>query len=369
MTLLTLLLTCAIVAGSPLSGPFEPSRMDRVRTAAPSETSTNLNAPPQKPNAVNAAAGRLAPTTRTPALPLAPPLAQLSHAPAPSNLPSPTRAASLLALVPPASKLSALTRLAPASSAPAPPVTAPPALESPAPESPALGASAPMQLAPGPGASTWRWPLGPPAPRVLRSFSPPPAPWAAGHRGVDLAASPGQQVHAAGAGRVSYAGRLAGQGVVAITHGPLRTTYLPVRPEVQVGHQVPLGAPIGVLEKGPFHCPVACLHWGLLRGHLYLDPLSLVIRRVRLLPYWSPPVKASTASPQPEPSRAPPQEPRLGLRDATTATGGALTGIVLTFSVAFAWRRTRPRPAHRRPHRPPPGVIDLARERRLRRTP
>ncbi len=302
MTLLTLLLTCMIVAGSPFPGPSRPLGVDRARAAKPSGAPANLNTPLLKPNVVNADAELRALTTPVPTPSSAPPLT----------------------LLPPASRR---------------------------------------------GVDTWRWPLGPPAPRVLRPFSPPPAPWAAGHRGVDLAASPGQQVRAAGAGRVSYAGRLAGQGVVAITHGPLRTTYLPVRPEVQVGRQVPLGARIGVLEDGPFHCPVACLHWGLLQGRVYLDPLSLVMRRVRLLPYWSPPATAPTPSPQPEPDRPPHQEPRLGLRDATTATGGALTGIVLTYSVAFAWRRARIRPVRRRPHRPPPGVIDLARERRLRRTP
>src|SRR5262245_48381380 len=77
----------------------------------------------------------------------------------------------------------------------------------------------------GPG--DWRWPL-PPVPRVVRDYDPPPRPWLRGHRGVDLAARPGQPVYAAGAGRVGYAGRLAGRGVVAVVHGPLRTSYLPV---------------------------------------------------------------------------------------------------------------------------------------------
>src|SRR5690606_38546945 len=81
-----------------------------------------------------------------------------------------------------------------------------------------------------PGPVAWRWPLGPPAPPIVEGFSPPASPWGPGHRGVDLAARPKQPVHAAGPGRVSYAGRLAGRGVVAIDHGALRTTYLPIRP-------------------------------------------------------------------------------------------------------------------------------------------
>ncbi|TYK48315.1 murein hydrolase activator EnvC family protein [Actinomadura decatromicini] len=212
---------------------------------------------------------------------------------------------------------------------------------------------------PGPG--VWRWPLGPPAPQVVRAFAPPASPWGPGHRGVDLAARPGQPVYAAGAGRVSYARRLAGRGVVAIDHGVLRTTYLPVRASIGVGRQVTAGTRIGVLEGGVLHCRVPCLHWGLLRGSLYLDPLSLVQRQVRLLPYWP----KSTASPAPAPEPA--HQPDLVLRDATTATGGALTGVLLTLTLAFLWRRTGLRFRLHRRHRPPPGVINLSRERRLRR--
>ncbi len=74
------------------------------------------------------------------------------------------------------------------------------------------------------------WPLDP-EPDVTRGFEPPPGPWAAGHRGVDL----------------------------TVTDS---------------------------------HCfPAACLHWGLIRGtgdtQEYLDPLTLVgSGPVRLLPLW-----------------------------------------------------------------------------------
>ncbi|MEU8797059.1 M23 family metallopeptidase [Spirillospora sp. NPDC048819] len=215
-----------------------------------------------------------------------------------------------------------------------------------------------------PGLDAWRWPLGPPAPKVVRAFSPPASAWGAGHRGVDLAAHPGQPVYAAGPGRVSYADRLAGRGVIAIDHGALRTTYLPVRPSVRAGRRVVSGTRIGVLEDGLVHCPAPCLHWGLRRGSLYLDPLSLVRRQVRLLPLWSRPSPSAT-----DRTPAPSPEPRMTLRDATTATGGALTGMALAFTLAFAWRRTRVRYRLRGRRRPPPGVVDLSRERRLRRTP
>ena len=96
----------------------------------------------------------------------------------------------------------------------------------------------------------------------------------------------GQQVHTALAGTVTFAGRLAGRGVVVVDHGGLRTTYEPVSASVQVGDPVAKGAVIGTLQRASSHCfPRACLHWGLIRGETYLDPLTLVgAGPIRLLP-------------------------------------------------------------------------------------
>ncbi|MFP5282949.1 MAG: peptidoglycan DD-metalloendopeptidase family protein, partial [Actinomycetes bacterium] len=70
------------------------------------------------------------------------------------------------------------------------------------------------------------WPLAG-AIEVVRPYAPPARRWEAGHRGVDLAASPGDPVLAAAAGTVTFADRLAGRGVVVVSHGALRTTYEP----------------------------------------------------------------------------------------------------------------------------------------------
>jgi murein DD-endopeptidase MepM/ murein hydrolase activator NlpD len=133
----------------------------------------------------------------------------------------------------------------------------------------------------------YRWPLDG-SPAVVRRFDPPPQPWLAGHRGVDLAGTPGAVVRSAGPGTVAFAGAVAGRGVVSVQHPDgLRTTYEPVEASVATGAPVGAGSPVGALVAGHAGCPVAaCLHWGLRRGDGYLDPLMLLgSGRVRLLPW------------------------------------------------------------------------------------
>jgi murein DD-endopeptidase MepM/ murein hydrolase activator NlpD len=132
---------------------------------------------------------------------------------------------------------------------------------------------------------TYDWPVSPP--HLTRRFEPPPRPWLAGHRGVDLGSIPGAEVRAAGPGTVVFVGEVAGRGVVSIAHpGGLRTTYEPVTATVAVGDRVVRGDPLGRLDAGHPGCPAAaCLHWGLRRAEVYLDPLALLgLGRVRLLP-------------------------------------------------------------------------------------
>lgn len=135
-------------------------------------------------------------------------------------------------------------------------------------------------------AARFRWPVDGP-PRPVRSFDPPPHPWLAGHRGVDLAAPAGTVVRSAGPGTVLFAGLVAGRPVITVGHADgLRTTHEPVQPAVRPGQSVAAGAPLGELLPGHPGCPAdACLHWGLRRGTDYLDPLALLgLGPVRLLP-------------------------------------------------------------------------------------
>ncbi|MFE1579100.1 peptidoglycan DD-metalloendopeptidase family protein [Streptomyces fradiae] len=137
------------------------------------------------------------------------------------------------------------------------------------------------------------WPVGPPRAEVVRGWRPPDSPYGRGHRGVDLAAPPGTPVRAAAGGRVSFAGAVGGRGVLVVTlaapagTAPRRITYEPVRALVAVGTEVAAGEVVAVTAAdAASHCAGRCLHWGLLRGDAYLDPLSLLPRRPpsRLLP-------------------------------------------------------------------------------------
>ncbi|MET7697916.1 MULTISPECIES: M23 family metallopeptidase [unclassified Streptomyces] len=137
----------------------------------------------------------------------------------------------------------------------------------------------PEQDAPVPSVAR-AWPVGS-RPLVVRGWEPPATPYGPGHRGVDLAALAGTSVRAVAPGRVSFAGRVAGRGVVSVElsgtgEPPLRTTYSPVRATVEKGDEVAAGDTLGALEPPSAHCPASCLHWGLLRAGTYLDPLSLL---------------------------------------------------------------------------------------------
>ncbi len=138
-----------------------------------------------------------------------------------------------------------------------------------------------------------QWPIRPPA--LTRGFDAPRPDWRPGHRGVDLAGTPGQPVYAAGGGTVVFAGLLAGRPVVSVAHpGGLRTSYEPVAAVVRPGQAVDSGTALGRLLSGHPGCPApACLHWGAMWGPAaradYVDPLGLLESTpVRLKPVDGP---------------------------------------------------------------------------------
>ncbi len=123
-------------------------------------------------------------------------------------------------------------------------------------------------------AGPWTWPLG--DHRIERDFDPPESDYGAGHRGVDLPGRVGETVRAVAAGRVTFAGRVAGVATITIDHGGERSTYQPVEPSVRVGDAVDAGQPIGRLLGGHRSCRSTCLNLGRLRGDDYLDPADLL---------------------------------------------------------------------------------------------
>ncbi|GAA1048455.1 M23 family metallopeptidase [Arthrobacter russicus] len=170
----------------------------------------------------------------------------------------------------------------------------------------------------------WEWPLAP-QPEIHRPFDPPERDWLPGHRGVDLAAVPGQDVLSPAAGTVSFSGWLVDRYVLAIEHGGLRSSFEPVRSSLAPGQAVQRSQPIGRIETelpgragppvpaesepgspteatGPAgHCSAeaaGCLHWGVRRGQVYLDPLDFLRdRRPSVLLSFAEPIAAIRTGP------------------------------------------------------------------------
>lgn len=127
--------------------------------------------------------------------------------------------------------------------------------------------------------AVWDWPLVG-TPRVVQTFDPPAQRWLPGHRGIDLAGVAGERVLAVDAGVITFSGKVAGVGVVSVTHeSGLRSTYQPVGDRAARGERVRRGHAVGVLDPVGSHCLlVDCLHLGAVRGREdYVDPLLLLL--------------------------------------------------------------------------------------------
>jgi len=131
----------------------------------------------------------------------------------------------------------------------------------------------PVGSAPGPG-QDWA-DVG-----MTAGYDAPAKRWDAGHRGVDLAAAPGDPVVTPAAGTVSFTGSVAGRPTVSIeVGGGWRTTLEPVEASVKRGEKVRAGQRLGTVARGG-HCDGRCVHWGLRAGsgrdERYRDPRTLV---------------------------------------------------------------------------------------------
>ena len=120
------------------------------------------------------------------------------------------------------------------------------------------------------------WLLPPIDGAVTRPFEAPESRWGPGHRGIDLAASAGAMVRAAGAGTVTFAGSVAGTLAITIDHGGgLESTYSRLSESyVTLGQSVEPGTWIGVV--GDAHAGVPGLHLGVKLHGEYVDPATLI---------------------------------------------------------------------------------------------
>lgn len=124
--------------------------------------------------------------------------------------------------------------------------------------------------------------------RAVRLFDRPATPWAAGHRGIDLPAVPGEEVTSPGRGVVTFAGVVVDRGVVTVDHGGgLLSSIEPIAASVAVGDAVDTGDPLGVATGERGHCaPRTCVHWGVRVWGEYVNPLDILAGygRIVLLP-------------------------------------------------------------------------------------
>jgi murein DD-endopeptidase MepM/ murein hydrolase activator NlpD len=117
---------------------------------------------------------------------------------------------------------------------------------------------------------------------VVDGFRLPAGPFGAGNRGLEYDTEPGTPVRAIGAGRVVFAGPVAGQLHVTVLHPDgLRSSYSYLAEVVvTAGVTVAGGQVVGRAAER--------LHLGVRSGDRYLDPASLfAVEGVRLVPVGS----------------------------------------------------------------------------------
>ena len=138
---------------------------------------------------------------------------------------------------------------------------------------------------------------------VVRGFDARAGPYGPGHRGIDIAAPVGATVRAPAAGRIVFAGPVAGTTWVSLLVAPgVRVTLGPLLDPVTVG-RVPSRAYLG--RVGPGHRagstagsgPAATLHLSVRVDGVYVDPLAYLIDRPR-----------PRLAPLPEPAGLPPED-------------------------------------------------------------
>lgn len=142
----------------------------------------------------------------------------------------------------------------------------------------------PMVAAHSTSASPWLSPLAG-ALRPTRAFDLPNGPYQAGHRGIDLDASPSALVRAPTGGTVAFVGIVVDRPVLSIAVAPDTVVTLePVHSTLLVGDTVRGGDPVGTVAAGG-HCETQCLHLGVRVNDTYVNPLKYYWPKPVLLPW------------------------------------------------------------------------------------
>jgi hypothetical protein len=161
-----------------------------------------------------------------------------------------------------------------------------------------LVASPPATAAPDPPRVPGLWM--PVTGSVVRGFDARAGPYGPGHRGIDIAAPVGATVRAPAAGRIVFAGPVAGSIWISLVVAPgVRVTVGPMLDPIRAG-RVPSRAPLGrvgpghrvgpPVDAGPAERSGTALHLSVRVDGAYVDPLAFLIDgpRPRLAPLPTP---------------------------------------------------------------------------------
>ncbi|MFD1823141.1 D-alanyl-D-alanine carboxypeptidase family protein [Brevibacterium otitidis] len=124
---------------------------------------------------------------------------------------------------------------------------------------PAVPAAAAVPNGEPEGPGDWVTPV--PGFDIVRAFDKPEKNWQKGHRGIDVAALPGEEIRAPAAGTVHFAGTVAGRPVLSLRVGGHIVSFEPVETQLQAGDEVWAGHPVGTVAD-PSHCDDGCVHVG-----------------------------------------------------------------------------------------------------------
>ena len=126
---------------------------------------------------------------------------------------------------------------------------------------------------------------------VVRGLDTRAGPFGPGHRGIDIAASVGELVRSPTAGRVVFAGRVAGTNWVSLLVAPgVLVTLGPLLDPASTADRVQLRTPVGRVGPGHWTQPVgragsgreeASLHLSVRVDGVYVDPLAYLVDRPR----------------------------------------------------------------------------------------